>query len=49
VPGYAEFLEAIRYPANPQHQTMLDWCGGASDPSAFDPMQAQDRLDEITL
>jgi hypothetical protein len=31
------------------HQTMLEWCGGAFDPSAFDPFAAQQRLDEIKL
>ena len=45
----AEFLEAIRDPASPEHQTMLEWCGGAFDPSAFDPIDAQQRLDEIKL
>ncbi len=49
VPGYAEFLDAIRDPANPEHQTMLEWCGGVFDPSAFDPFAAQERLDEIKL
>ena len=49
VPGYAEFLEAIRDPANPEHLTMRQWCGGAFDPSAFDPMEAQERLDAIKL
>ena len=49
VPGYADFLEAIRDPANQEHQTMLEWCGGAFDPSAFDPFVAQDRLNEIKL
>ena len=34
--GYAEFLEAIRDPQHPEHQSMLDWCGGAFDPDAFD-------------
>lgn len=48
-PGYAEFLAAIRDPANPEHQTMLQWYGGAFDPSAFDPFDAQQRLNEIKL
>lgn len=48
-PGYEEFVDAIRDPANPEHQTMLEWCGGAFDPSAFDPFAAQQRLDEIKL
>jgi len=47
IPGYREFLDAIRDPGNPEHQTMLQWCGGAFEPSAFDPFEVQLRLDEI--
>ena len=49
IPGYAVFLDAIRDAANPDHQTMLQWCGGAFEPSAFDPFEVQLRLDEIKL
>ena len=48
-PGYEEFVDAIRDPENPEHQAMLEWCGGVFDPSAFDPFAAQQRLDEIKL
>ncbi|ABE47384.1 plasmid pRiA4b ORF-3 family protein [Polaromonas sp. JS666] len=48
-PGYEEFLEAIRDPQHPEHQAMLQRCGGAFDPSEFDPMEAQERLDGITI
>lgn len=34
--GYAGFLEAIRDPAHPEHEEMLEWAGGAFDPEAFD-------------
>jgi hypothetical protein len=34
-PGYAEFLEAIRDPAHPDHAEMLDWCGGEFGPTEF--------------
>lgn len=34
-PGYAEFLETIRDPAHEEHGAMLQWCGGAFDPTAF--------------
>lgn len=34
-PGYADFLEAIRDPAHEEHDAMLQWCGGAFDPTAF--------------
>jgi hypothetical protein len=48
-PGYEYFLEAIRDPQHPEHQASLQRCGGAFDPSAFDPMEAQERLDEINI
>jgi hypothetical protein len=48
-PGYEEFLEAIRDPQHPEHQATLQRCGGAFDPSEFDPMQAQERLDGINI
>jgi hypothetical protein len=38
--GYAEFLEAIRDTNHPEHEEMLEWCGGEFDPEAF-------SLDEI--
>ena len=30
------FLEAIKDPAHPEHDDMLEWCGGGFDPDAFD-------------
>lgn len=48
-PGYEEFLEAIRDPQHPEHQSMLDHCGGKFDPREFDPMQAQERLDGLSI
>lgn len=36
VGGYDDFLEAIEDPAHPEHDDMLEWCGGAFDPDAFD-------------
>lgn len=38
--GYADFLEAIRRSDHPEHEEMLEWCGGAFDPEAF-------SLDEV--
>lgn len=35
--GYQEFLAAISDPEHPQHESMLEWAGGAFDPEAFDP------------
>ena len=39
-PGYIEFLEAINDPAHDEHESMLEWCGGSFNPTAF-------RLDDI--
>ncbi len=36
VPGYEEFLRAIRDPRHEEHDRMLQWAGGAFDPEAFD-------------
>lgn len=38
--GYAEFLEAIRQPDHPEHESMLEWVGGGFDSEDFD-------LDEV--
>ena len=48
-PGYEEFLEAIRDPQHPEHQSMFDHCGGKFDPREFDPMQTQECLDGISI
>lgn len=48
-PGYEEFLEAIRDPQHSEHHAMLDHCGGKFDPRAFDPMEAQERLNGISI
>jgi hypothetical protein len=37
---YEVFQEAIRDPAHPEHDELLEWVGGAFDPEAFD-------LDEV--
>jgi len=37
MPGYAAFLDAIADPEHPEHASMLEWSGGAYDPSVFDP------------
>ena len=36
LPGYEEFLEAIRDPQHPEHRELLNWAGSAFDPEAFD-------------
>jgi len=39
IPGYEEFLEAIKDPKNEMHKEMLDWVGGEFDPESFDPQE----------
>ncbi len=34
-PGYASFLQAIGDPKHEEHESMLEWVGGAFDPEAF--------------
>jgi pRiA4b ORF-3-like protein len=31
VPGYREFLKAIRDPRHPEHEAILEWVGGGFD------------------
>ena len=35
--GYEEFLAAISDPDHPEHESTLEWAGGAFNPEAFDP------------
>jgi hypothetical protein len=43
-PGYADFLVAIGNPDHEEHAAMLEWCGGAFDPTAFDPVAVNESL-----
>ncbi|MCC7325341.1 MAG: plasmid pRiA4b ORF-3 family protein [Burkholderiales bacterium] len=43
-PGYEDFLEAIRDPNHEEHDAMLEWCGGAFDPTAFDAAAVNESL-----
>ena len=38
--GYVDFLQAINDPKHEEHASMLEWCGGSFDPTAF-------RLDHV--
>src|SRR5690606_24263422 len=38
--GYPEFLEAIRNPEHEEHESYLEWIGGAFDPEAFSATEA---------
>ncbi|UCD79776.1 MAG: plasmid pRiA4b ORF-3 family protein [Desulfobacterales bacterium] len=36
VPGYYDFCEAIKDPNHEEHESFLEWCGGAYDSEKFD-------------
>jgi len=36
IPGYENFLEALRDPNHPEHEELVEWIGGEFDPEAFD-------------
>ena len=42
--GYGDFLEAIRNPKHEEHESMLEWVGGAFDPEKFDPGKATKEM-----
>lgn len=39
--GYHEFLRAIRNPRHEEHDSCLEWVGGAFDPTDFDPARVR--------
>jgi len=47
IPGYEEFLEAVRHPNHQRHKEMLDWAGGAFDSEAFDFNGVNKRLQRV--
>lgn len=49
LPGYVDFLEAISDPQHPEHEDMLEWCGGSFDPTAFNLNDINDALASIKL
>lgn len=44
VPGYEDFVLAIRDPEHEEHASMLEWVGGRFDPEHFDVITANDRV-----
>jgi hypothetical protein len=47
VPGYANFLEAIRNPSHPEHRDLLAWAGGRFDPEAFNLAAVNRKLRRV--
>ncbi len=42
--GYVDFLKTIQNKNHPEHEEMLEWCGGEFDPNAFDLEDVNERL-----
>lgn len=42
--GYAEFLDAVGDPQHEEHDSWLQWAGGAFDPTAFDAQKVNRML-----
>ncbi len=45
--GYEDFLDAIKNPKHPEHESMLEWIGGEFDPEEFDLEGINDDLKHI--
>ena len=50
VPGYAELVQAMANPDDPEHDNLAEWIGTDTwDPAAFDSIEVNDRLAEIKV
>lgn len=45
--GYFEFLNAMEDPQHEEHESLMEWLGGAFDPRAFELIQINKRLKQI--
>ena len=45
--GYADLLETLADPENPEREEMLDWLGGPIDPEAFNLKEVNRRLAQL--
>ena len=41
IPGFYEFLEAIKDPKHPEHKSYMEWLGGKYDPNKFNAKKAK--------
>lgn len=49
VPGYYEFLAALKDPAHEEHEILRQWIGGSFDPTRFDLGEVNERLADIKI
>ncbi|MGG6270658.1 plasmid pRiA4b ORF-3 family protein [Leptolyngbya sp. AN03gr2] len=45
--GYTELVETLRDPNHPEHESMLEWVGGAFNPEAFEPVEVNEALRQL--
>jgi hypothetical protein len=45
--GYADFLETITDPKDPEYEDTLEWAGGDFDPETFDIEEVNKRLNDL--
>lgn len=45
--GYSDLIRVLDDPTDPQHAHMLSWAGGPVDPTAFDVVNANIRLQKV--
>ena len=36
IPGYYDFLDAIKNKKHPEHESLLEWCDGSYNPEEFE-------------
>jgi len=47
IPGYENFLQALKNPDHPEHDECLEWIGATFDPEAFDITNINQRLSRL--
>ena len=45
--GYAQLLETLQDPDDPEHEDMLEWVGEEFDPEAFDLEEINEELKRV--
>ncbi len=45
--GYYTFLDAVKDPSHPEHETMTEWIGGDFSPETFNPEAVNEELRKL--
>ncbi len=49
IPGYENFMKAIKNPKHPEHEELLEWVGGSFNPEAFSIEITNQDLKELRM